>query len=63
MGDAHGDEVETVKAERVDQTRAKLLEEFQRRYVERMLEKHGGNVRQAARARHFQLLESRTREP
>jgi transcriptional regulator with GAF, ATPase, and Fis domain len=49
------------------QARSRLLEEFQRRYVERMLDKHDGNVRRAAHAsgiarRYFQLLKSRTRE-
>jgi len=44
--------------------RSLLVEEFQRRYIARVLEQHGGNVAKAARAsglarRYFQLLRAR----
>ncbi len=44
--------------------RDKVLAEFERRYVERMLERHGGNVAQAAQAsgigrRYFAMIASR----
>jgi transcriptional regulator with GAF, ATPase, and Fis domain len=44
--------------------RQKVVDEFERRYVERVLEKHGGNVARAAAAsgiarRYFQLLRAR----
>jgi transcriptional regulator with GAF, ATPase, and Fis domain len=44
--------------------RAKVVDEFERRYVERVLERHGGNVARAAAAsgiarRYFQLLRAR----
>jgi DNA-binding NtrC family response regulator len=44
--------------------RAEVVEEFERRYVERVLEKHGGNVSRAAAAsgialRYFQLLKAK----
>lgn len=47
--------------------RQRLVDAFERRYVERMLEEHGGNVRQAAKAsgvarRYFQLLRARIRQ-
>jgi hypothetical protein len=40
------------------------VKEFERRYVERMLARHGGNVTRAARAsgvahRYFQLIRAR----
>ena len=46
--------------------RERIVEEFQRRYVERVLGQHGGNVTRAAAAsglayRYFQLLRSRQR--
>jgi DNA-binding NtrC family response regulator len=47
--------------------RQRVILEFERRYVERMLAAHGGNVTRAAEAsgiarRSFQLLRVRTRE-
>ena len=44
--------------------RAEIVEEFERRYVERVLERHGGNVSRAAAAsgialRYFQLLKAK----
>jgi DNA-binding NtrC family response regulator len=44
--------------------RARLLREFERRYIERTLAQHGGNVTRAAAAsgiarRYFNLLRSR----
>ena len=47
--------------------RQHLVDEFERRYVAWMLDKHGGNVRQAAAAagvarRYFQILRARMRE-
>jgi transcriptional regulator with GAF, ATPase, and Fis domain len=47
------------------QARARVLESFEQRYVERMLENHGGNVMRAAAAsgiarRHFQRVKSRS---
>src|SRR5262249_3972725 len=44
--------------------RRRTIEEFQRRYVERMLAEHGGNVTQAARAsglglRYFRVVKAR----
>jgi DNA-binding NtrC family response regulator len=44
--------------------REKVVKEFERRYVERMLARHGGNVTRAARAsgvahRYFQLIRAR----
>jgi two-component system response regulator HydG len=51
-------------------TKAKqaLLEEFERQYVERAVERHGGNVARAAAAagiamRYFQLIRARRRSP
>jgi DNA-binding NtrC family response regulator len=46
--------------------REKLIEEFEQRYVEHVLEQHGGNVARAAAAsgiarRYFQLIRARTR--
>jgi transcriptional regulator with GAF, ATPase, and Fis domain len=45
--------------------RARVLEDFERRYVERVLEEHGGNVARAAAAsgiarRHFQRVKARS---
>ncbi len=47
--------------------RQRLIDAFERRYVERMLDEHGGNVRRAAEAsgvarRYFQLLRARIRQ-
>jgi transcriptional regulator with GAF, ATPase, and Fis domain len=47
--------------------RRRTLDEFERRYVERILEAHGGNVSQAARAsglalRYFRLVKARQRD-
>lgn len=47
-------------------SRQKLVDDFERKYVERILEKHGGNVTRAAQAsglahRYFQLLRARQR--
>ncbi len=44
--------------------RAEIVEEFERRYVERVLDRHGGNVARAAAAsgialRYFQLLKAK----
>ena len=44
--------------------RAEVVEDFERRYVERVLERHGGNVSRAAAAsgiarRYFQLIKAR----
>jgi two-component system, NtrC family, response regulator HydG len=49
------------------QARALLVEEFERRYLERMLDRHGGNVRRAAEAsgiarRYFQILRARIKD-
>ena len=46
--------------------RQRVIDDFERRYVERVLAAHGGNVSQAARAsgiarRNFQLLRARTK--
>jgi transcriptional regulator with GAF, ATPase, and Fis domain len=48
--------------------RRRVLDEFERRYVERMLAAHGGNVAQAARAsglalRYFRLVKARRGSP
>jgi DNA-binding NtrC family response regulator len=45
-------------------SRQRLVDEFERRYVERMLERHGGNIGRAAEAsgiarRYFQILRAR----
>ncbi len=47
--------------------RRRVVEEFERRYVERMLDEHGGNVTHAAKAsglglRYFRLVKAR-RQP
>lgn len=44
--------------------RQRMIEDFERRYVERVLAAHGGNVSQAARAsglarRYFQILRNK----
>jgi DNA-binding NtrC family response regulator len=46
--------------------RDRLVDEFERRYVERILAKHGGNVARAAAAsgiarRYFQIIRARSR--
>jgi DNA-binding NtrC family response regulator len=46
--------------------RERIVAEFERRYIERVVDKHGGNVSQAAAAsglahRYFQLLRARRR--
>lgn len=48
------------------EARERVVSEFQRRYVRRMLDRHGGNVNAAARAsgiarRYFQLLKAKAR--
>jgi DNA-binding NtrC family response regulator len=48
--------------------RRRALAEFERRYIERMLAEHGGNVAQAARAsglgvRYFRLVKARRQRP
>jgi DNA-binding NtrC family response regulator len=48
------------------EARDRLLEEFERRFVERLLEAHGGDLAKAAAAsgigrRYFQKLRARTR--
>jgi transcriptional regulator with GAF, ATPase, and Fis domain len=48
--------------------RRRTLEEFERRYIERVLAAHGGNVAQAARAsglalRYFRLVKARQQSP
>jgi len=63
---ARGDAIEAVLALDLPLVRAreKVVEEFERRYVQRILAQHGGNVTSAAAAsgiarRYFQLLEAR----
>ena len=51
----------------LSQARAKVVEDFERRYLERVLDKHGGNVRRAAEAsgiarRYFQILRARQKD-
>jgi DNA-binding NtrC family response regulator len=46
--------------------RDRVLDEFERRYVERVLARHGGNVARAAAAsgiarRYFQIIRARSR--
>ncbi len=50
----------------LSRARARVVEEFERRYVERVCERHGGNIARAASAsgvarRYFQLLRARHR--
>ncbi len=61
-----GDVVERILSKDLPlpRARAELVEDFERRYVERVLERHGGNVSRAAAAsgialRYFQLLKAR----
>ena len=47
--------------------RQRMIEEFERRYIDRVLERHGGSVTKAATAsgiakRYFQRLKSRARK-
>ncbi len=65
----HSDWIETIVAQRMAYpvARRRALAEFERRYIERMLSEHGGNVAQAARAsglgvRYFRLVKAR-RQP
>ena len=50
----------------LSQARQRVVDDFERRYVERVLVKHGGSVVKAAAAsgiarRYFQILRARTR--
>jgi DNA-binding NtrC family response regulator len=61
-----GDAIERVLAKDLPlpRARAEIVEAFERRYVERVLERHGGNVSRAAAAsgialRYFQLLRAK----
>jgi transcriptional regulator with GAF, ATPase, and Fis domain len=63
-----GDVIDAVLAAELPLSRARerVVEEFERRYVEQVLERHGGNVARAAAAsgvarRYFQLLRARHR--
>jgi DNA-binding NtrC family response regulator len=62
------DPIERVVAQRLPfvKARERLLQEFERRYVERLLADHGGDVAKAAAAsgigrRYFQMIRARTR--
>jgi two-component system response regulator HydG len=64
--DPVGDVIERVLAKDLPlpRARAELVEEFERRYVQRVLDRHGGSVSRAASAsgialRYFQLLKAR----
>ena len=64
--DAAGDLIERVLAERLPLARARerIVQTFERRYVEAVLADHGGNVSRAAAAsglarRYFQMLKAR----
>ena len=66
---AEGDAIERVLAMGFPLPRARqhLVQEFERRYVERVLEEHGGNVARAAAAsgialRYFQLVKARAKD-
>jgi two-component system, NtrC family, response regulator HydG len=68
-GSEGGDAFLPVLAEAFDlpftQARQRIMEEFERRYVERVLEKHGGSVVRAAAAsgiarRYFQIVRARS---
>jgi DNA-binding NtrC family response regulator len=61
-----GDVIAHVLAERLPLARARerVVEAFERRYIEAVLQEHGGNVSHAAKAsgiarRYFQILKSR----
>jgi DNA-binding NtrC family response regulator len=63
------DFIESVLASRLPlvQARARVVDHFERRYVERVLDEHGGNVVRAAEAsgiarRHFHRLRARARK-
>lgn len=61
-GDGYLDRV-VASGEPLPLARAKVVREFERRYIEHVLQKHGGNVSEAAAAsglalRYFQLLKS-----
>ncbi|MGH7296648.1 MAG: helix-turn-helix domain-containing protein, partial [Polyangiaceae bacterium] len=63
-----GDAIERVLARDLPlpRARAEVVEEFERRYVQRVLDLHGGNVSRAAAAsgialRYFQLLKAKRR--
>jgi DNA-binding NtrC family response regulator len=63
-----GDVIDAVLATDLplSRARARVVEEFERRYVERVCERHGGNIARAAEAsgvarRYFQLLRARHR--
>jgi transcriptional regulator with GAF, ATPase, and Fis domain len=63
-----GDPIEDVLRQNLPlvEARQRVVDEFERRYIERVLEEHGGNVVQAARAsgiarRYFQILKARLR--
>jgi DNA-binding NtrC family response regulator len=67
-GGSGGDVIARVLAERLPLARAReqVIEEFEQRYVEDVLEQHGGNVSRAAEAsgvarRYFQILKARRR--
>jgi DNA-binding NtrC family response regulator len=68
--DGAGDFIDAVVSSRVPLVRGRstVVDEYERRYIERVLADHGGNVVHAARAsgiarRHFQRLHARTRKP
>ena len=68
-GAAAGDPIDSVLAMDLPLTRARepVVEAFERRYLERVLARHGGNVGRAAAAsgiarRYFQILRARHRE-
>jgi DNA-binding NtrC family response regulator len=70
FGRGPGDYAETVLAANLPLAvaRQRIVEDFERRYVERVLDAHGGNVSQAARAsglarRYFQILRNKTGIP
>jgi DNA-binding NtrC family response regulator len=63
-----GDVIDAVLDQSLPLTRAReaVVQEFERRYVERVLARHGGNVVRAAEAsgiarRYFQILKARYR--
>ncbi len=63
-GDDQADIFEVALALPLGDARQKVVEEFERRYVERMLESHRGNVTRAAESagvarRYFQILKAR----
>jgi len=65
-----GDAIERVLSRELPLTRARaeVVEEFERRYVERVLDRHGGSVTRAAAAsgialRYFQRLKAKRSSP